>query len=408
MPAFFPRIAACLITGAWILAGCGASSPQTDTTGGPAVSSAGSGGGNGTTGTTGGTAGNTVGGTSGSTTGPLAPTNVTAQTLGLLVNPEDPQSVAVASAYQTLRGIPAENVFALPFARDGGGGRDTLDALTFDQLKQALDGDAGSKIQAYAISWTFPFAVEDSSGCIMSITSAFGLGFNEKWCIKADAGTCGITATDPYYKSKSISPYTDLGIRPTMMLAGADAGAAIAVIERGAASDATYPKGNADLVITTDSVRSVRYMEFDALAKSWDGGDGVFVDVIDNSASTVDQGALLDAGSVLFYLTGLATVSGLETNQYLNGAVGDSLTSFGGYLSGAGQTTCLDWLYAGLTGSMGTVREPCNYTTKFSDPTILVPDYTSGATLVEAYWKSVAWPGEGLFTGDPLARPWGG
>jgi len=26
---------------------------------------------------------------------------------------------------------------------------------------------------------------------------------------------------------------------------------------------------------------------------------------------------------------------------------------------------------------------------------------------VEAYWKSVQMPGEGVFVGDPLARPWG-
>jgi uncharacterized protein (TIGR03790 family) len=178
------------------------------------------------------------------------------------------------------------------------------------------------------------------------------------------------------------------------------------MIQRGVASDGTFPMGDADMVISTDSVRSVRAPEFDALGQTWDGGNGVFVDVIDNSQSTVDNGALEDAGSVLFYLTGLANVPKLASNTYIDGAIGDSLTSFGGVLSGAGQTTALDWLYAGLTGSYGTVHEPCNYTTKFSDPTVLVPDYVGGQTMIEAYWKSVAWPGEGLFTGDPLAKPW--
>ena len=28
--------------------------------------------------------------------------------------------------------------------------------------------------------------------------------------------------------------------------------------------------------------------------------------------------------------------------------------------------------------------------------------------MIEAYWKSVAWPGEGVFVGEPLARPWDG
>ena len=29
-----------------------------------------------------------------------------------------------------------------------------------------------------------------------------------------------------------------------------------------------------------------------------------------------------------------------------------------------------------------------------------------GDTLIEAYWKSVQQPGEGIFIGEPLARPW--
>ena len=32
--------------------------------------------------------------------------------------------------------------------------------------------------------------------------------------------------------------------------------------------------------------------------------------------------------------------------------------------------------------------------------------YLRGESLIEAYWKSVAWPGEGLFIGEPLAAPW--
>jgi hypothetical protein len=32
--------------------------------------------------------------------------------------------------------------------------------------------------------------------------------------------------------------------------------------------------------------------------------------------------------------------------------------------------------------------------------------YATGASAIEAYWKSVAWPGEGVFIGEPLARPY--
>ena len=32
--------------------------------------------------------------------------------------------------------------------------------------------------------------------------------------------------------------------------------------------------------------------------------------------------------------------------------------------------------------------------------------YLVGETLVEAYWKSVKWPTQGLFIGEPLAKPY--
>src|SRR5204863_703276 len=91
-----------------------------------------------------------------------------------------------------------------------------------------------------------------------------------------------------------------------------------------------------------------------------------------------------------------------------DGAVADHLTSSGGVLSGGGQTTALEWLAAGATGSYGTSTEPCNYRAKFPEPGIVMARYLGGETLLEAYWKSVRMPGQGVFVGDPLARPFGG
>jgi uncharacterized protein (TIGR03790 family) len=108
---------------------------------------------------------------------------------------------------------------------------------------------------------------------------------------------------------------------------------------------------------------------------------------------------------VLFYFTGLATVSGLETLRFLPGAIADHLTSTGGILTGHDQMSALRWLEAGATGSYGTVMEPCNFTTKFPKPAPAIGRYTRGETLLEAYWKSVAWPGQGVFVGEPLAAP---
>jgi len=32
--------------------------------------------------------------------------------------------------------------------------------------------------------------------------------------------------------------------------------------------------------------------------------------------------------------------------------------------------------------------------------------YLKGDSLITAYWKSVKWPNEGLFIGEPLASPY--
>jgi hypothetical protein len=34
-------------------------------------------------------------------------------------------------------------------------------------------------------------------------------------------------------------------------------------------------------------------------------------------------------------------------------------------------------------------------------------NYLRGQTLIEAYWRSVQQPGQGIFIGEPLARPFG-
>ncbi len=67
--------------------------------------------------------------------------------------------------------------------------------------------------------------------------------------------------------------------------------------------------------------------------------------------------------------------------------------------------SALRWLEAGATGSYGAVVEPCNFPQKFPHPTVLMQHYLNGDTLIEAYWKSVAWPGQGIFIGEPLAKP---
>jgi hypothetical protein len=122
----------------------------------------------------------------------------------------------------------------------------------------------------------------------------------------------------------------------------------------------------------------------------------------------IDADVLEGRDDVMFEFIGVAQLAAMTTNRYLDGAIADNLTSFGGALVGSVQTTALQFLSAGATGSYGTSSEPCNFRQKFPEVGVVMAHYLSGETLVEAYWKSVLMPGQGVFVGDPLARPFGG
>jgi uncharacterized protein (TIGR03790 family) len=116
--------------------------------------------------------------------------------------------------------------------------------------------------------------------------------------------------------------------------------------------------------------------------------------------------ALRDAADVLVYQLGRAQVDALDTVRFVPGALADHLTSHGGDLLGTAQMSSLRWLAAGATASYGTVSEPCNHWQKFPNPSVLLRHYLNGDSAIEAYWKSVAWPAQGLFIGEPLAAPY--
>ncbi len=322
----------------------------------------------------------------------LPRTSITADELAVLVNDDDPQSVAVAEYYVTARGIPEANVVHLNLPV----GANVLSQVDFAAAKAVVDAALGDDIQALAISWTLPYRVD-----CMSITSAFALGFDMQYC----ATPCNPTAEVDYFDSPSFAPWADHGIRPAMMLAGADVAQVQALIDRGVAADGTAPAGDGYLIRTTDAARNVRSPLFMATVDLFDHEGGLVLEYIDNF-----DGAGLDyienTQDVMFYFTGLVSVPQIATNTYLPGAIADHLTSYGGEVPTSSQMSCVAWLEAGATGSFGTVVEPCNFTAKFPNPAITLPHYFRGQTLIEAYWKSVAMPGEGLFVGEPLARPW--
>jgi uncharacterized protein (TIGR03790 family) len=315
--------------------------------------------------------------------------------LAVIVAAGDPLSESIASYYQSARGLPAANIIRVTLAT----GVDQISASDFAALKAEVDAKLPANVQATLLTWTAPSRVAGT--CTMSITSALALGFDAKYC----AAGCLATASSAYYDSESAQPWTDHQVRPSMMLGASSLAAAKTLIDRGLRSDASQPAGDGYLLRTSDSARSVRYTDYTALPALWSANGGLQLSYIDNSAGAASD-SLTGKSNVLFYFTGLAQVPNLASNSFAPGAAADHLTSFGGYLpNGNGQMPVTAWLDAGATASYGTVAEPCNYTQKFPRASVLIDQYYRGATLIEAYWKSVEWPGQGLFVGEPLAQP---
>jgi uncharacterized protein (TIGR03790 family) len=192
-------------------------------------------------------------------------------------------------------------------------------------------------------------------------------------------------------------PYRELGMRLSMLLPSDDVPLARALIDRGRLSGFRLADASAYFVITPDVMRNARAAFFPP---------SQYIPSRRLNVETVHASALERRKDVMIYQIGAVSVPHLDTLAFLPGALADHMTSAGGDLLGASQMSSLKWLQAGATASYGTVSEPCSHWQKFPHPAVLLKHYLSGASAIEAYWKSVAWPAQGLFIGEPLAVPY--
>lgn len=303
--------------------------------------------------------------------------------LAVIVNDNDPLSRQIADYYQQRRQIPQGQIvhIRLPI------GRAILTKTEFEGIKRQVDEQVPKHVQAFALTWLQPFRVE-----CMSITTAFAAGFDPAFC----ADGCKVTRKSSYFASESDRPYDQYGLRPTMVVAANNFAEAKKLIDRGVAADFSQAKGTAYLLKTSDKARSTRALLFRQIADKFNSFWPV---------KYLEQDYIAGRDDVMFYFTGLVRVPHITENRFLPGAVADHLTSYGGVMSGNSQMNIMEWIKAGATASYGTVVEPCSFPAKFSNPAVLMYFYLRGSSLIEAYWKSVAQPGQGVFVGEPLAKP---
>ena len=309
---------------------------------------------------------------------------ITARQVAIVINTQDADSRLIADYYQNKRGIPEANIIKVSMPA----GKNSISEKKFNEIYRQIKKQTPDTVQYYALAWSKPFKV-----ACMSMTSAVTFGFDKTYCAKG----CKPTRMSSYYNSDSELPNTDLNIRPAMMLAGSSIKQIYAMIDRGTVSDSSKPEATAYLMSTSDKARNVRSRRYKIINELL--AENINIELINSNV-------LKNKNDVMFYFTGLTKVKAIDSNQYLPGAIADHLTSSGGNLFGQKQMSILRWLDAGATASYGTVVEPCAFTQKFPNPGIVIERYTNGESLIEAYWKSVAWPGQGLFVGEPMASPY--
>jgi uncharacterized protein (TIGR03790 family) len=315
-----------------------------------------------------------------------AGTGLQASQLAIVINDDDPNSVKVGEYYRKRRNIPAENVVHVRIP----GKPQRISPAQFRLLKKEIDAQLGPEVQAVLMVWTAPYAVECNS-----ITGAYTLGFDSSQCAK----TCASGSPSPYFNSSTRRPFVQHGMRLSMLLPTESVEEAKALIDRGVAAGFRTVPATAYYLVTSEKARNSRASFFPPSGR---------IAAKKLATKTMQADVLEGVRDVMIYQTGMAQVTKLDTLGFLPGALADHLTSLGGDLLGSGQMSSLRWLEAGATASFGTVSEPCNHWQKFPNPSVLLRHYVQGNTAIEAYWKSVAWPTQGLFIGEPLAAPYRG
>jgi uncharacterized protein (TIGR03790 family) len=250
---------------------------------------------------------------------------LTARDIGVVINTADPYSVEVGEYYLRSRGLTPSQVLRVNLPVRG-----VLNTDEFNGLADAIAARFGASIQALALAWVAPYAVNCNS-----ITGALALGYDGSLC----AHTCASSKASPYFNASTLQPFSDLKLRPSMLLAAGSVAGAKAMIDRGVAADRSLGlRGglpvNAYFVKTTDKARSTRSALFPPAGTL----RRVSVEVHVESTQTIENVTRL-----LIYQTGLTHVDKLDTLKWVPGALADHLTSFGGQLlGGSGQMSILE------------------------------------------------------------------
>ena len=335
----------------------------------------------------------------------------------VLVNPDSPESLAIANRFVELRGVPPENVVCLPLPPSASEAAAEITPEDFSTYIWAPATEAMRKrgLEGHTLAWIFSagFPARLKTAPPVSLPGAV---FARNQLPPADQVATGLYAsvlfrgpTSPGGEEvETIS--LDLAAAgfgpkmplPSMMLGwtgarGLTLEESLAVLDRGAASDGTRPGGPVYLLTNGDIRSRCRDWQFARAAEQMAdrGMRGVSGPQFPSNASGV-------AGLMI----GTADPPVGDIHSWAPGAFAEHLTSYAADFQQSIQTKLTEWLRAGATCSAGAVAEPYAVWTKFPSARIFA-HLGAGATMLEALAQSVASPMQLLAVGDPLACPWG-
>ncbi len=346
----------------------------------------------------------------------------TPESLVLILDPTNAESMYVGNYYKQARGVPDANViYMTPGAVDFA----AFAAFNIPAL-QATIAARGIEAQAdyIVIMPGAPFYV-DAPGLVndtcspvtrFSITGAYTLAYQADQTLAGgvpvlNANRFSSTSYTPARFDAELSysqgePSSNTNARQYYIGAmlgytgtrGNSVDEILAMIDRSVAADFTSPAGTFYYMETNDAARS-------------DPREGAFDAAVAQLANIGEQGVHL-TGSViptgnhdcLGIMTGHANPDTAGDFTLLSGSFADHLTSWAATFDRAQQVKVSAWITAGASGSWGAVEEPCNYSGKFPHARVHVL-YAMGMPLGAAVFRSVsATPYQGLLYGDPMAR----
>ena len=315
----------------------------------------------------------------------------------VVLNQTSSNSIELANYFCRERSVPPENVLRIswPGNNISWSGQDFTNVLLNPLSEMLFTRALTNQVEYVVLSMDIPFETVANSTNWNATTSAVFYGLKQN-----DTGNpanlnryFGSEMAFAIQKSNS-SPY--LSFLTTMLTAGS-LESARQMVAQGVRGSGNHPVQPVVLAKSSDPDRNFRSGLFDnAIFNARIRGEMTI-----NRTNSDDSSGLT---GLLGYQTGLAQYE-VSSNTFVGGAIGDSATSFGGRIFGPnGQTSLLEFIHAGATGSYGTVAEPLADPDKFPDP--LVYFYQArGFSLAESYYQSLRKPYLGLIVGKPLSAP---